>query len=724
MPAASVSRVREGLEAIRVTGEGEGDASIAVAGVNCWRRVRTGRLAVLIDGESYFDAVADAMLAAERSILIAGWDIHSELRLRRDGGPCTGVGLRDFLVQLVERKRRLHVHILIWDFSMVFALEREKFPVLKLGWQTPRRIHFHLDDHHPLGASQHQKIVVVDDRVAFSGGIDLTTARWDTRAHRAEDARRVDAGAPTGPMHDVQMALDGDAAAALGDIVRDRWQRATGHALRPPRGVQGERWPARLTPDLTDVEVAIARTLPGFDDTPEVREVERLFVDSIAAARSAIYLENQYFTSTVVADALAARLDDPDGPDIVYVGPLECSGWLEEITMGVLRGRLLRRLAAADRHGRFRAYCLKAAGDASKPVVVHAKVMVIDARQARVGSANLSNRSMGLDSECDVVVESAGEARVAAAITRLRDDLLAEHLDLPRAEVEQALAGGERLTAVVERLRARGGRLEPICVPEEKALDAVIPDAAFIDLERPAATEDLLRRVLADQPVHDRRRALVGLTLAIVVLAALGLFWRVGPLAEWLHPERVAAVATRFAESAWGPPLAAALFVPAGFVMAPAVVLIVASGIVFGPWMGFVVSLSGSLLSAVSTYAAGRFLWRDTVRRLGGRRLNRVSRRLARRGVLAVIALRVVPVAPFTVVNLAAGASHIRFRDYALGTLLGMAPGTLALTVLAGQIRATWEDPDLGTFAALVGVGVAVVAVLVGLRRTLGERGT
>jgi len=714
--------VREGPAARRPSGDD--GAPIAVEGVNCWRRVRSGRLKFLIDGESYFAAVAEAMLAAERSILIAGWDIHSELQLRRDGGPGSGVGLRDFLVQLVERQRRLHVHILIWDFSMVFALERETFPVLKLGWQTPRRIHFHLDDHHPLGGSQHQKIVVVDDRIAFTGGIDLTTARWDTRAHRAEDARRVDVGAPTGPMHDVQLAVDDAAAAALGDLVRQRWRRATGHTVKPPRGIRGERWPARLTPDVTDVEVALARTLPAFDETPEVREVERLFVDSIAAARSAIYLENQYFTSTAVADALAARLEDADGPDVVYVGPLECSGWLEEITMGVLRGRLLRRLAAADRHGRLRAYCLKAAGDPTKPVVVHAKVMVIDARQARIGSANLSNRSMGLDSECDVVVESAGEARVAAAITRLRDDLLAEHLDVPRAEVETALAGGERLTAVVERLRAGGGRLEPLSIPEEQTLDAVVPDAAFIDLERPAATEELLRQVLADQPVRDRRRTVVGLTLAVVAVAALGLFWRVGPLADWLQPERIAAVATRFAESAWGPPLAAALFVPAGFVMAPAVALIVASGLVFGPWMGFVVSLVGSVLSAVSTYAAGRFLWRDTVRRLGGRRLNRVSRRLARRGLLAVIALRVVPVAPFTVVNLAAGASHIGFRDYVLGTLLGMAPGTLALTVLAGQIRATWEDPDAGTFAALAAVGVVVVAVLVALRRTLGERAT
>jgi phosphatidylserine/phosphatidylglycerophosphate/cardiolipin synthase-like enzyme/uncharacterized membrane protein YdjX (TVP38/TMEM64 family) len=713
--------VKPSSEGARASTAAPDHAAIAVEGTSCWRRVRAGRVAVLVDVECYYTAVAEALACAERSILIAGWDIHSELRLRRDGDdPGAGPGLRDLLVQLVERRRRLHVHILIWDFSMVFALEREMFPVLKLGWQTPRRIHFHLDDHHPLGASQHQKIVVVDDAVAFSGGVDLTIARWDTRRHLAEDPRRTDVGKPTGPTHDVQVAVDGEAAKLLGDVVRERWRRATGHRLRAPRPARTDRWPASLPVDFHDVDIALARTVPAFDEEHEVREVERLYLDSIAAARRSLYIENQYFTSPVVADALAARLEEPDGPDVVYIGPLRCSGWLEEITMGVLRGRLLRRLAAADRHGRFRAYWVAAAGDASVPVVVHSKVMVVDERLARIGSANLSSRSMGLDSECDVAVEACGDPTVAEAIARLRDDLLAEHLDVRREAVANALAGGERLTALVERLRAQGGRLAPLEPPPESALDVVMPDSAFIDLERPAATEELLRRVLADQPVRDRRRPLIGLTLVLAALTLVGVAWRVGPLAEWLDPARVAAVARGFAEHPFGPVLAAALFVPAGFVMAPAVVLIVAAGLVFGPWIGFVVALLGSFASALATYAAGRWLWQDTVRRLGGKRLNRVSRRLARRGVLAVIALRVVPVAPFTVINLAAGASHIGFRDYALGSLLGMAPGSLALTVLAGQIRATWENPDPRTFAALAGVGLLVVVVLLALRRTLG----
>src|SRR3954467_11358589 len=94
--------------------------------------------------------------------------------------------------------------------SVLYSLERELFPIVALGWLTPRRIRFCLDEDLPAGASHHQKIVVVDDAVAFCGGLDVTTRRWDTAEHRLDDARRVDpAGLPYRPFHDVQAVIDG-----------------------------------------------------------------------------------------------------------------------------------------------------------------------------------------------------------------------------------------------------------------------------------------------------------------------------------------------------------------------------------------------------------------------------------------------------------------------------------------------------------------------------------
>jgi phosphatidylserine/phosphatidylglycerophosphate/cardiolipin synthase-like enzyme len=201
-------------------------------------------VACLVDGEAYFEAVADAIAGARRQILMIGWDFHSRVRLRRTAEPD---GLPDELAArldaVVERREDLHVHLLGWDFAMLYAFEREALPLYRLGLRTRPRVHFRLDGRHPLGASHHQKLVVVDDALAFVGGFDLTSNRWDTRAHRPRDDRRVDPGfSEYGPFHDVQLAVDGDVARALGELARERWRRATGERLDPPEA-RHDPWP-------------------------------------------------------------------------------------------------------------------------------------------------------------------------------------------------------------------------------------------------------------------------------------------------------------------------------------------------------------------------------------------------------------------------------------------------------------------------------------------------
>jgi phosphatidylserine/phosphatidylglycerophosphate/cardiolipin synthase-like enzyme len=141
--------------------------------------------------------------------------------------------LGDFLNRLAAENPDLEIHILSWDFSVIYVMEREILPLFNLGWKTHPRIRFRMDGEHPVGASQHQKIVVVDDLLAFCGGIDLTKNRWDTPEHRTKDPRRVNPdGKPYRPFHDVQAAVAGPAAAALGDLFRERWRRATGRELQ------------------------------------------------------------------------------------------------------------------------------------------------------------------------------------------------------------------------------------------------------------------------------------------------------------------------------------------------------------------------------------------------------------------------------------------------------------------------------------------------------------
>jgi len=401
------------------------NSRICIPGSNCWRVEPANRAAFLIDADAYYRALAAAFERARRYILLSGWQLDSRFRLTPEdqSAPCFG----DFLHHLIRRSRRLNIYLLIWDFAIVYATDREIIPLYSHPWRTHRRIHFLLDSSHPLGASHHQKIVVVDDALAFAGGLDIADRRWDTPAHEAHDPRRMDAyNRPYPPSHDVQLMVDGDAAAALGGLVKDHWCRATGRRFRTPSGRVGDPWPPEVKPDLQNVSVAIARTEPEYYGRPEVREVERLYLDSIREARRVIYFENQYLSSKPIADALAARLEEENGPEIIMVLPKETSEWLERVTMAVLRSRLLRRLRAADRFNRLHVYYPVVPGDHVQ-LRVHAKLCIVDDRFARIGSSNLNNRSMGLDTECDLAIE-AEERSTAQSITNLRHRLVAEHL--------------------------------------------------------------------------------------------------------------------------------------------------------------------------------------------------------------------------------------------------------------------------------------------------------
>ena len=154
----------------------------------------------------------------------------------------------------------------------------------------------------------------------------------------------------------------------------------------------------------------------------------------------------------------------------------------------------------------------------------------------------------------------------------------------------------------------------------------------------------------------------------------------------------------------------------------PVLLLITATGIAFGPLLGPIYALLGALASATLTFAIGRKLGRETVRRLAGQRVNELSRRLARRGLVTVAFVRMLPIAPFSVVNVVAGASHIRWSDFLLGTIIGLLPGITTLTFFVDRAIAAIRDPGAGTFA-LLAVAVAILVALVWvLRRKLRRK--
>jgi phospholipase D1/2 len=697
-------------------------AGLLVPGRNCWRIERAQRMSFLIDGEAYFRAVRRAIARATRSVYILGWDIDSRIRLvpqgANDGFP---EPLGDFLNEVVKRRRGLRMHVLTWDFAMVFALDREWLPIYKLGWRTHRRLDFRLDDRHPLGASHHQKVVVVDDAVAFVGGLDLTHCRWDTSAHGCDQPDRCDAeGAPYRPYHDVQAVVDGAAARALGDLCRDRWLRATGQRVRPVDAVHDDPWPQHVTPDETDIDVAIARTDPGYVTGIAVEEIRRLYVDAIASARRCLYIENQYFSSSLVGSALAARLRAADGPEVVVVSRQTEEGWLEERTMGVLRARLHKRLREADASGRYRLLYPYVPGLEPPHVLnVHSKVIVVDDELCSIGSANFSNRSMGFDTECNIAIEARGNARIRAVIAGFRNRLLGEHLgtatETVAAEIERH---GGSLIGAIETLHRPGTRtLEPINPTVSPELDALVPAGAVVDPERPVDPEVLVQ----DFVPPDARKPLVSrvwrLALSLMALGAMAAAWRWTPLREFVSLAALVRIAQSLQESPIAPLAVLAAYVVAGLLVIPITVMIIATGIVFGPIVGAIYALCGAILSAAVTYTLGKRIGRNSVRRLAGSRLNRITRRLARKGVMAIAAVRLLPIAPFTVVNAVAGASQIRMRDFLIGTAIGLTPGIILTVVFVDRVAAAVTDPRVGTIALVAVCALVLLAAALYVHR-------
>lgn len=694
-------------------------------GQNCWRVARAERAAFVVDGESYFRAVREAICQARRSIFIVGWDVHNELRLTRneenDGFPAT---LGELLDAVARERSDLEVYILEWDFSMIYVMERDFFPRYKLRWKSHDRVHFCLDGEHPVGASQHQKIIVIDDRVAFSGGFDLSKWRWDTSSHLPEDERRTDPdGKPYPPFHDVQMLVDGEAAVALSQIARERWRLATGAELSAStHEAEHDPWPPSAEVAVREVNVGIARTVPRYEDRHEVREVEKLYLDSIAAARRFIYIENQFLSSHRIATALARRLADPSGPEVVIVMPAKTGGWLEQHTMDVLRGRVLRRLREADKNDRLRVYYVRLRADPELSLMIHAKVMIIDDMFVRVASSNISNRSMGLDSECDLAIESGEQHDCRDAIAGFRRRLLAEHLGVEAREVAAAEAAQPSLVQAIESLRGGERTLQHLSGEIPPEVDQWVPDSALLDPEKPVEPDQLLEYFAGPDQQKPLSKQLLNLGAILAALLALAAAWRWTPLGDWLHLDTVTAAGEWIDERPLTPLLVVAAYVLAGLVAVPVTLLIVATVVVFGPWWGIAYALVGSELSALVSFGVGHLLGRGRVNRLAGSRVNRISRALSNRGILTIITLRIVPVAPFSVINVIAGVSDIRLRDFAIGSFVGLSPGVLAMALLTDRVVASIREPSATSIIAVIGAGVLAVLGLLGIRHWLRRR--
>jgi phosphatidylserine/phosphatidylglycerophosphate/cardiolipin synthase-like enzyme/uncharacterized membrane protein YdjX (TVP38/TMEM64 family) len=683
-------------------------SSILIPGDTVWRRCKAGRLAILNDAAAYFAALRAALLLATRQVYIIGWDIHSLTRLvgpsgHADDGYPEELGA--FLKALLEAKPELRIDILSWDFPALYAAEREWSSPAKFTAGAPDRLRFCFDSSLPLGSAQHQKIVVIDGVLAFSGGLDLTIRRWDTAAHAADDPLRADPdGKPYPPFHDVQCMVDGEAAACLKEVVESRW-RAACCTVVPTPAVTGDRWPVSVPVQARGMTAGIARTGIAIADEPAVHEVARLFEASINTADRFIYIENQFTSAVDIAHLLVQRMLDVPQLKILIVTPKLHSSWFESQAMQSGRGGFIGQFVAAGVMDRVRFLYPSTRGlDGAAAVMVHSKVMITDDRFLRIGSANLNNRSMGADTECDLAFEATSEAQ-QNYIARFRRQMIGHFCGVDEREIED---NETDLLGYLDRLAAsdREKSLQPIDpTATEGGIATVVQPVA--DPREPLHLDRAANRMWTPRTIF----AVLGLVAA---LAGLALAWQYTSLKDFADVGFVSSVISE--RSQFAPLLAIAAFVVGGLVVFPVLVLIAATAAALGPWMGFVSAGIGVLLSALTLFMIGRFLGHARLQRLLGRRAARIQRRVIGKGVVAVAMIRMVPIAPFSIVNLVAGASELSLRDFMLGTILGMAPGIAVMAALGAQIADLARNASWGNVLLLALAIAAWIALCLGVQ--------
>jgi phospholipase D1/2 len=439
-------------------------------GENCWRIERAHRLAVIVDAADYFAAVKSSMMQAKRRVLLIGWDFDIRIRLDPDQRKTSGPDkLGKFLNWVVAERPELEIFVLKWDLGMVAAFGRGTTPLFILDWITDKRMHFKLDGAHPVASRITRRSSSSMIRSLFAAA--STSPRSAGIRASIWTKTRTASGRPTrfkyGPWHDATTAVDGDVARALGELGRQRWKRATGEDLDPPEPL-GDPWPEGVRPTFENVDVAIARTIPNYEEQEEVREIQALYLSAIARAKRSIYMESQYFASRRIAEAIAARMSEPDAPEVVIINPESAYGWLEEEVMSSTRARLIKLIQTVDRNRRFRMFSPMTGGRQRhlRPRQDHGGRRLAAARRLVQPEQPLARLRHGMRPGC-----RGGPGRRRGrhqkphhGVPRRSPRGTSRHRPETVAEASRAAAGS--LIGIIEALRKDGRTLKPFEPPD------------------------------------------------------------------------------------------------------------------------------------------------------------------------------------------------------------------------------------------------------------------
>jgi phosphatidylserine/phosphatidylglycerophosphate/cardiolipin synthase-like enzyme len=394
---------------------------------------------ILIDGCDALQRIAEELQRARSHVHLTGWFLSPNLHLTREDEP---VVVRNLLAELAQK---IDVRVLLWEGAPVPVFRPSRADVRRASESLTRHTNIScaLDSCTGLSHCHHEKTIVIDDRVAFVGGIDLTLDGgdpFDTQNHNA----RGGVG-----WHDATARIEGPAVADVAEHFRLRWRAPGREALPIPE----------VAEPGGDLEVQVVRTvpakryraLPGGDYS-----VLSSYMGALRAAERLIYLENQFLWSPEVVEVLAGKLREPPHDDfrLVVLLPARANDGAD-----VSRGQVSALIQADDGAGRFLACTVYARTGFLRDIVyVHAKIGIVDDRWLTIGSANLNSHSLFHDTEMNVVSLDPELARA----TRLR--LWSEHLEVEPDEIDgdPARVVDERWIPIAEEQLERLGRDEAL----------------------------------------------------------------------------------------------------------------------------------------------------------------------------------------------------------------------------------------------------------------------
>lgn len=685
-------------------------------GRNCWRTEVADFASVIVDYGNYYRDLRESIIRARHSIFILGWDIDSRIELlrgkaaRADDYPAT---FFELICRKAQENPDLQVYLNRWDYSLFFMSQREMLWDNKWNGCNLPNVHVCMDGVVPFSACHHQKIAVIDDEIAYWGGMDVALGRWDFRQHhvlnrhRADPAQLPSLGGKTSfdPYHDIQAVMAGPPVQAMAQWVRRRWRTACPSIDPVPVRPLAERhavpavWPSGSPPQFNKIGVALARTMPAMQGNPQIEEVIRLYLDEIGRAENFIYIENQFLTCREIAEALNRQLHDKPRLQILAVSCFNPNGIMERLAMWGGRVRFKDILTRHNTGHRVAlAYPVCREQGKSAVVRIHSKIMIVDDRYLHIGSANLNDRSMGMDTEFDVSLygEDAAARRTIAGV---RNDLIHEHTGYQAEKIERIVKSG----SVHDFLKECAGSRQHLClIDDESYRDEPLAGVIYkiADPRRP-----LLPAYLTRFPrLHKKQAALIAAALALV--ACLSALWAYTPLAAYTDIDRLSGLMESMRNAPGTLIWVVGVYIVSGLLFFPVTAVSTAVVLIFGGVKGFVYATVGALASGLTGYALGRLIGRERLLRLFPKAERSVNK-MRDSGVIGVTVIRMLPIAPFSVVNMIMGVIQVPILVFLLGTALGLSPGKIMLAIFGDRFIDAFQKPDAENILyAAVGIGL------------------